>query len=185
MSSLKRILASRANGALSRGPQTVTGKKYASQNALRHGLLANCTVINGESKQGFQNLLSGFLDRFAPTDDVEFGLVEEMVAATWRLRRAWAMERHLLNDAIDAESPGGSDIARMTAGFSRLASQPALNLLHRYEVRLHCIFQRALYNLMLLRLERSGSGTPVLPNEPTKLLKAIDDQKSREVIDIA
>ena len=37
MSSLRRILASRANGARSRGPTTAAGKKASSQNAIRHG----------------------------------------------------------------------------------------------------------------------------------------------------
>ena len=37
MSSFRRIISSRANGALSAGPKTDAGKRRSSQNARRHG----------------------------------------------------------------------------------------------------------------------------------------------------
>ena len=39
----------------------------------------------------------------------------------------------------------------MDAAFGELAAQPKLALLHRYEARLHLMYQRALRNLLLLR----------------------------------
>jgi hypothetical protein len=47
----------------------------------------------------------------------------------------------------------------MAAAFTSLATHPALGLMHRYETRLHLIYQRSLHNLLLLRA--------VLPNEPS------------------
>jgi hypothetical protein len=87
MPSLRRILASRANGARSLGPVTPEGKARSSCNALRHGLLAKCVVLSNESPAGFQELHDQFVNRFGPADGVEDGLLEEMVAASWRLRR--------------------------------------------------------------------------------------------------
>ena len=151
MSSLRRILSSRANGAKSRGPVTPEGKrKVARQNAIRHGLLADCVVLRNESGQAFQALLSHHLDRLAPADGVEFGMIEEMAAAYWRMRRAWAIETRLLDDAVDAQN-APDELGRIAAAFSGLAASPELALLHRYETRLHLMYQRGLHNLLLLR----------------------------------
>ena len=158
MSSLRRILSSRANGAKSRGPKTPAGKQVVARNAIRHGLLADCVVLGDESRESFQALLAQHLDRLAPADGVEFGMVEEMAAAYWRMRRAWAIETRLLDDAIDAqESPDSPDeLGRITAAFSGLATSPQLALLHRYETRLHLIYQRGLHNLLLLRVYQTN-----------------------------
>ena len=103
MSSLRRILASRRSRARSRGPVTTAGKRRSSQNALAHGLLSDCVVLPGESRQAFQHLLTQYTERLAPQDALEFGLIEEMAAAYWRLRRAWAIENNLLAESLDAQ----------------------------------------------------------------------------------
>jgi hypothetical protein len=41
-----------------------------------------------------------------PADGVEFGFVEEMVASFWRLRRAWALETHMIEKQVAAQPPG-------------------------------------------------------------------------------
>jgi hypothetical protein len=159
MSSSKRILSSRANGARSRGPTSAAGKKASSLNAVRHGLLAQCVVLCNESREGFDAYLDQHIRRYNPIDDVELAIVEEMVVAIWRLRRAWAMETRLLDDAILAREPG-DELGRLTGAFTDIASSPALALLHRYEARLHNMRHRALKNIQILR------NTP-LPNEPS------------------
>jgi hypothetical protein len=159
--SLRRILASRANGALARGPHTPDGKRRSSQNALRHGLLSDCVVLPGESVEGFAQLLAEHIERFDPVDGVEFGMIEEMAAAYWRLRRSWAIENTLLADALAAQPPG-DDVARITAAFRKQAASAELALLHRYETRLHLMYQRALHNILLLRV--AG-----IPNEPSPI----------------
>ena len=40
-----RALASRRNGAKSRGPKTAAGRERSSQNALKHGLRARRQVL--------------------------------------------------------------------------------------------------------------------------------------------
>jgi hypothetical protein len=84
-------------------------------------------------------------------------MIEEMVAANWRTRRAWAIENRLMDQA-PRNQPPGDQMSRLAAAFSQLAASPELNLLHRYEARLHRIYQRALDNLLMLR-------EPELPNE--------------------
>jgi len=88
MRSLRRVLASRANGAHSLGPVTPEGKARSSCNTLRHGLLAKFIVLSNESPAGFEELHDQFVNGFGPADGVENGLLEEMVATSWHLRRA-------------------------------------------------------------------------------------------------
>ncbi|MBZ5626757.1 MAG: hypothetical protein LAQ69_49980, partial [Acidobacteriia bacterium] len=129
---------------------TPEGKLRSSRNAISHGLLADCVVLPGESREGFLALHNQHLERFCPVDDVEAGMVEEMAAASWRMRRAWAIENVLLEDALPS-APQVDDMGRIAASFRKLASSPELALLYRYEVRLHLMYHRALQNFLLLR----------------------------------
>jgi hypothetical protein len=160
MSSQRKIESARANGARSHGPVTESGKQISSQNALRHTLLARCVVVEGESHEGFEETLNEHLDRFQPADGVEFGIVEEMVAAWWRMRRAWALETRLLSDCVDDQRPG-DEMGRLAAACNTMADSKALALLHRYETRLNRTYQRGLKNLLLLQ-------TLKVPNERYK-----------------
>jgi len=166
MSSLRRLLSNRANGRLSRGPVTPEGKRSSSQNALRHGLLAKCIVLPAENEEAFHQLFQQYVERFAPVDGFELGLLEEMAASYWRMRRAWAIEKTDLAEAIDSQPPG-DQASRITAAFRQLASSPEIPLLHRYETRLHLMFQRAFQNLVLLRTLEAPN--PALPNEPSPI----------------
>jgi len=169
MSSLRRINASRANAARSRGPITPEGKQRSSANAIRHGLLAKCVVLENESSTCFDDLVAQHTERFAPADGVEFGIVEEMAAAHWRMRRAWAIENRLMEKAIHNQPPG-DEAARIAAAFSELAATPGLNLLHRYEARLHRIYQRALFNLALLgQRELPNEASPISEHQPAQV----------------
>ena len=171
MSSLRRINSSRANGARSRGPVTPQGKERSSANALRHGLLAKCIVLENESSERFDDLVTQHIERFAPADALELGMIEEMAVAQWRLHRARAMEDCLMEKAIRNQPPG-DEAARSDAAFAELAASPELTLLHRYEAHLLRIYQGTLDNLALLRtVPVSGAGprrssaklTPPLP----------------------
>ena len=111
-------------------------------------------------------MFDAYLTRFRPADDVELGIVEEMTAASWRERRAWAMETKLLDSAISAQapSPDCDERGRLTSGFTSLSKEPPLELVHRYETRLARMFQRALNNFLLLRMvsaELDGPSDPL------------------------
>jgi hypothetical protein len=116
--------------------------------------------MQGESPEALKALVEQHLERLAPVDGVELGYVEEMVAACWRLRRLWAIETRTMDNAV-ASQTAGDQLDRMAAAFSDLAAKPSATLLHRYEMRLHLIHQRALHNLLLLRL--------AVPNEPSPI----------------
>ncbi len=185
MSSKRRKIASRANGARSRGPITPAGKTRSSRNAIRHGLMAKCVVLQNESREGFDSLLAGFVERFAPADGVELGLVEEMLSAFWRQRRAWAIETRIMDDAISTQPPSHDELTRLTDGFTSIAAQPPLELMHRYETRLHRIFQRALANLILMRSlqELTPPAENIeLPKEPSPISEHLAEPPPAENI---
>jgi len=111
MSSGRRIQSSRANGRRSKGPATAAGKLRSSQNSLRHGLLARCLVLEDESPEAFEALLAQHIEHLQPAGDLEFGLVEEMVAACWRTRRSWAIETHMIDAVPTAPDAAGTPSA--------------------------------------------------------------------------
>ena len=158
MSTIQRIIASRANGARSKGPVSAQGKVRSSQNAITHGLLALHIVMRDESSEGFEAVMTDHLDRLQPADGMEFGLVEDMVASRYRFHRALAIETRLIeNESATLPDPDALD--RMSNAFDALSAKPALGLIHRYQTRLYLNYQRALQNMLLLRaLAR--------PNEP-------------------
>ena len=160
MSSQRKTQSSRANGARSLGPVTVEGKRRSSQNASRHGLLAGQVLLEDEDPEGFEDNITDLVQRFQPADEVEYSFIEEMAVCHWRLRRTWTIEACMLQkqmDLVDLQ-PGDDGTGRTTDAFQNLAASPALAVIHRYETRMHRMFQRALKNLLLLR-------TLELPNE--------------------
>jgi hypothetical protein len=171
MSSLRRIRASRANGSLSRGPATPQGKQRSARNSIRHGLLAHCVVLQDECPETFAALLADHVRNLQPANGLELGMVEHMAASDWRLRRAWAIETRLLDKHIAAQSSGPT-LDRMADAFSGLAEGPAIALIHRYEARLHLMYQRSLHNLLILRLSTAQTAAlpnHALPNEPSPI----------------
>jgi hypothetical protein len=142
--------ASRANGARGRGPVTEEGKSKSSQNALRHGLLAKATVLANESEDTFARLVAQHQAKLRPADDVEESAIEEMASSLWRLRRLWTIETRLFDNSIE-KRPETDERDRLARAFSDLAAGNELNLLDRYENKLHRMYQRSLYKFLVLR----------------------------------
>lgn len=156
--------ASRANGARSRGPTTAAGKLRSSLNAVSHGLLSRATVLENESRAGFEEVFRDHIAHLAPRNSIELGAIEEMCSAAWRLRRLWSMERKALELELAAhDSP--DQLERLVTAFDSLArNRPHFLLLHRYETRLHNIIQRSMNRILALR--KSG-----ILNEPGEVVE--------------
>ena len=138
-----------------RGPKTPEGKAR-SRNAIRSRRLTDCTVVGNESREAFQDLFKLHVDSFSPVDDVEMGMIEEMASAYWRIRRNWAIENYLLESAAAAQ-PEGPALPRIAAAWSEVSAGPQFAHLRRDETRLHVMYQRALYNLMIVRTAKNRS----------------------------
>jgi hypothetical protein len=172
MSSDRKKKSSRANGAKSHGPTTPDGKKRSSQNAVQHGLLAQCLLLTGEEAANFEILMQNHERRFQPADGIELGIVEEMCAAYWRLHRVWTIETHTLDHQI-AIQPSGDDFLRLVEASHQLAALPGTALMQRYETRLQNMYARAIRTFKLLKtIEVPPQDDPPneqLPKEPSPI----------------
>ena len=92
-----KILANRLNAQKSTGPRTAEGKAIVSQNAVKHGLLAERDVISSESQANFDLYRQQLLDELSPVSPMESILAERIVTLSWRLKRAGRFQ----NQAID------------------------------------------------------------------------------------
>ncbi len=115
MSSQAQIDANRRNCKKSTGPSTPNGKNVVSQNALKHGLLTDRTVIKSEDQADFDLHRIQILDELAPSTPIESMLAERIVSTSWRLRRA----ENFQNLSIDAlGTPKNTHIAKLLAQYT-------------------------------------------------------------------
>jgi hypothetical protein len=163
MSSEKRIAASRANGARSRGPKTLQGKARSSQNAITHGFFAKAVVIRHEDRQAFERTRQSYIRRFHPTGEAELAQVEQMAAARWRGSRALAFESTVLAQAIKTGA-GRSPHRRIAASLDNPAILRKLELATRRQARYASLHSRAMREFFHLR--KSGPQLQRSQNEP-------------------
>jgi hypothetical protein len=132
------------------GPKTPQGKERSKHNALKHGILSQVVLLDGEPRFDFDFMMNGLWNAFEPEGTLEEFLVNKIAALIWRYRRLIIAER---------EQPGRpGDLLLGNNG--RLRQQP-LDLLIRYESSLERAFDRALNQLE--RLQRIRNGQPVPP----------------------
>jgi hypothetical protein len=103
MATVAQIQANRLNAQKSTGPRTPEGKERASQNALKHGLLAREAVIAGEDPAEFEVYREGMLQELAPAGAMEAMLAERVVGLSWRLRRAERLQNAAFAALDDGE----------------------------------------------------------------------------------
>jgi hypothetical protein len=160
MSSLARIAASRANGALSRGPKTAAGKARSSRNNTRHGFLSRAAPAPDPSDSGFQDLLADYVRRFGHTDP---STVEALALCQWRARLAWTMEKQWLDELMAAD-PTPEPAAKLAHAFAALAKTNKYRLLLRFEGRQQRLTKRLLQSLLHRpAIENAGSNLAPTP----------------------
>ncbi|MBK5294582.1 MAG: hypothetical protein JJE04_23240 [Acidobacteriia bacterium] len=171
----KKAAASRANGAKSRGPLSPAGKARSAMNATIHGCYANAVLLVNEESAGWEELLLDFISRFNPIGKVELGLVEEMAAAHWRIRRYWFAESATLDIEMVRQQPDLeakyeliSEPERLSHAIAHFTSQPqrTLEFYHRLESRLRRHYSRALSDLLKIQQLRLQSQPVALPPDP-------------------
>lgn len=129
MASELKSAAARIKGAKSRGPKTPEGLRKSSRNALKHGFTSLSNILlDCENPEEFQSNLDGYLAIYQPTNPFEKGLVEEIVATRWRIRRLWAVETSLLNGEILNNQRVSKTFITGNPTHSLFSSEPALQI---------------------------------------------------------
>ncbi len=172
----KKAAAARANGAKSRGPLSPSGKVRSAMNAIRHGCYSNAILLVNEDPAAWEAHLQDFNAQFHPIGIVELGLVEEMAAAHWRMRRYWFAESATLDMEMTRQQPALdekyeliSEPARLSHAIEHFTSQPesqTLQFYHRIESRLRRHFSRSLSDLTKIQQMRLAPQPPALPPDP-------------------
>jgi hypothetical protein len=83
----KQIEANRRRAAKSTGPRTPEGKAHSRRNALKHGFFAATLLLEHENERLLEEVTRQFYEDFAPANVHERMLIEQMIAAQWRLLR--------------------------------------------------------------------------------------------------
>jgi hypothetical protein len=94
--SLKQIEANGRNARKSTGPKTPAGRAVSKMNAMKHGLLSREVLVHGkyikENDREFAALRQRLWEDLNPVGMQEEMLVDQVVAAYWRLYRALKAE---------------------------------------------------------------------------------------------
>jgi len=100
MASEAQVEANRVNAQKSTGPRTPEGKAAVSQNAVKHGLLAERVVIKDEDPGEFEFYRRSLLAELCPVGDYETILAERAASLAWRLRRAERLQAEALDTLV-------------------------------------------------------------------------------------
>src|SRR5258706_14139619 len=171
--------AARANGPHSPGPKSHETREISSQNCLRHGFTArHIILLECENEDQFNKMEDYFAAMHQPATLAEQDLVDEMVAARWRLQRIRAIETVILDCEMIRKKPEIEETfvqpdaaVHMAMAFRTLAEDSRCSsLISRYESRLSRMYDRAYRTLLQLRRQsaepKKQSPEPEPPSPP-------------------
>src|SRR5438270_2602707 len=172
MASKEQIAANRRNAQHSTGPRTPEGKARTAQNARTHGLMSGELLTPFEDEDQLLSHSKAIQEHYAPQSEPECILVEQIIAATWRLRRIRRIEtRHYFHRAQDLRENRertGDQFDDETQVFRDDCNGPKFfDTLGRHEARLERSFYRALHELEHIQSHRPVPPPQDLENKPS------------------
>src|SRR5437879_6416719 len=177
MPSQLRSDTARANGAKSRGPKSAETKEKSSRNSLRHGFTSRNTILlECENEDELQELEDDFAATYQPATPAEQDLVNEMVAAQWRINRIRTIETVIMDcemvrkkAEIEKQYVEPDSGIHMAMAFRTLAEESNCTaLVSRYETRLSRMYDRAYSTLRQLQQQAAEPKKQQAEPEPPK-----------------
>jgi len=124
------------------GPKTEEGKAISRNNAMKHGIFAKQILMDGEDEEELITLGKRLKEQYKPKSEIEFVLLDRIVAGVWRLRRALGIEKS------EVFSSFGGGLMHDADKF------------FRYEVMLERSIFKALHELERIQDKRDGKVVP-------------------------
>jgi hypothetical protein len=100
MASSRQIAANTRNAQHSTGPTSSEGKRVSRMNALKHGMSAQLVVLPYEEEYEYQQMRGELIQSYAPANNQEMMLVDQIAVGYWRTMRARAYEREILSGQV-------------------------------------------------------------------------------------
>jgi hypothetical protein len=158
----QQLAANRANAQHSTGPTSLEGRKRSSQNALRHGVTAQTTIMTEEDRIRHDDFCANMMATLAPVGAIETFLASSVAEEAWRLNHARAQCGNIVaighfdgtGDIYDAEHP--EIHTAITSARTVRDNAKTLELLSLYEQRIHRSFEKHLEKLEKLQAERGA-----------------------------
>jgi hypothetical protein len=158
----KQLAANRANAQKCLGPTTIEGKKRSSQNARRHGVTAQTTVMTEEDRIKHDAFCGKMMADLAPIGSMETFLASSVAEDAWRLNHSRAQCNNIVaighfdgtGDIYDTTHP--EIHTAITSARTVRDNAKTLELLSLYEQRIHRSFQKHFEQLQKLQAERKA-----------------------------
>jgi hypothetical protein len=134
-----------------------------NQNARKHGILSNATILANEDPKAYRKLMRDHLRHFKPVGPIEKEIVREMVQAKWRQHRVWDaetasidMQMHLEQGETMAKFERFDEPSRTAHAIKTLSNKSnEMHVYSRYETRHHRMYYRCLNALLNLQAART------------------------------
>jgi hypothetical protein len=158
----KQRAANQANAKLSTGPTSEAGRKISSQNAIRHRITAQTTVMTEEDRIHHDEFCADMMFDLAPVGAIEKFLASSAAEEAWRLNHARAQAGNIIaighfdgtGDIYDAEHP--EIHTAITSARTVRDNAKTLELISLYEQRIRRAFENFLAKLEKLQAERKA-----------------------------
>jgi len=155
----KQLQANREN-AKSGGIKTQQGKAVSRYNAVKHGLLSQEVLLDGEPEQTLLEMGKRMRSELKPVTEIERILVDRIIANTWRLKRALRVEKEIFIDGMESSSIYGKKEKNVGGAFLSDIKYDSYGKFIRYETSIERGLYKALHELQRLQAARSGDKVP-------------------------
>ena len=177
-----QFAANRANAQKSPGPTSIAGKQKSRQNARRHGVTAQTTVMTDEDRLNHDDFCNDMIADLAPIGAMETFLASSVAEEAWRLNYSRAQCNNIVSighfdGTGDLYSTDHPEIhTAITAATTVRDNSKTLELISLYEQRIHRAFQKHFEQLKKLQAVRQAKRAEDLDN--ARLLSQLSKLKN-------